>query len=78
MTKEQYKKLEIKIGNKLCPICRSNITSFLYDRTDIFNTDSYPMLEGYEQVNIPNVEYYDIECRNCGFVITFNIKKLLR
>lgn len=78
MTKEQYKKLEIKIGNKICPICGSQITSFMYDKTDIFNTDSCSMSEGYEQVNIPDVEYYDIECKNCGFVMTFNMKKLLR
>lgn len=77
MTREQYEKLQSKIGNKLCPICGATIVNFLYDKTDIFRP-IHMGIEDFKYVDIPSKEYDNIECKRCGYVMKFNIEKLLR
>ena len=75
MNKHQYAKLENKLGIKYCPICGRQAIYCAYNKVNIFckNGESFP----FEDVDIPQDKYIELECKNCGFIMRFNIEKLL-
>lgn len=76
MEKSQYLKLKNRLGIRHCPICNAQIIYCDYDKVNIFTQNN--QMRPYQEVEIPDVEYLEIECRNCSNVLKFHIKNLLK
>ena len=77
MNQHQYIKLHNKLGIKNCPICGQQAIYCYANQVNIFtpNGNKVP----YNDVNIPiSDEHVNIECPQCGYIMTFNIEKLLK
>lgn len=76
MTKEQYWKLQSKLGIRNCPICGNQAIYCCYDRVNLFSPDG--VSEHYENIEIPDCDYIEMECRNCSHIMKFNLRTLLK
>ncbi len=76
MTEEQYLKLEKTLRMRNCPACNQQSIYCAHKLVNLFNSSRNG--EDYKDVEIPDVDYIDFECPNCGFVMKFNLKKLLK
>ena len=71
MEKSQYLKLENKLDIRYCPICRSQIIYCAYDKVNIFTPNG--QIKPYDEVEIIDTEYIEIECSKCSNVIKLHI-----
>lgn len=76
MTEEQYLKLQNRLGIRCCPICNSQAIYCFYGRVNLFSPDG--ISEPYENIEIPDISYIEVECRNCSHIMKFNLKTLLK
>lgn len=77
MTKAEFQKLIGKLEHKSCPICNGHIIDIMRGEEDIAGLDNLNVTN-YKDILIPNSKYWHLECRFCGYVMNFNIDKLLR
>lgn len=77
MTKAEFQNLIGKLEHKSCPICNSHIIDIMRGGEDIVGLDNLNITH-YKDIVIPNSNYWHLECRHCGYVMNFNIDKLLR
>lgn len=76
MNQHQYIKLSEKLGIKNCPVCGKQAIYCYDNKVNIFTSKSN--IAPYNDVNIPvEDKYVNIECPRCGYIMTFNIEKLL-
>lgn len=76
MEKSQYLKLQNRLGIRVCPICQSQIIYCAFDKINIFSENGE--YKPYGEVEIPDVEYIELECPNCSNIIKLHIKNLLK
>lgn len=76
MTEKQYNKLKTKLGFRNCPICNSQAIYCELNKVNIFSEDGQPV--PFEEVEIPDKEYVEVECPTCSFVMKFNVKALFK
>lgn len=76
MDKNQYLKLKSRLGIQNCPVCNCQAIYCNYNKVNIFNYNGAEI--PFDEVEIPNIKHLDFECPTCGFVMTFNLEKLLR
>lgn len=75
MNKEQMQKFRAKLGNSQCPICAWKILQCY----SIINGDTITKQEElfYNEIDISK-DCIDMECKRCGYVMTFNKETLFR
>ena len=78
MDETHFKSMRGKIKTNLCPMCQYTILFFQGDYTNMFNKVNPMELQHYRDINVPIEKYYNIECNNCGYVLKFNVEKLIR
>lgn len=76
MEREDYQKIQKKLGLYNCPICNNQVIYCCFEKISIFNQDNQPV--SFSAESIPDKDYIEIECQNCGYVMKFNLKTLLK
>ncbi len=74
MTEKQYLKLESTFRMRNCPACNQQSIYCYKNLVNLFNSSRNG--EDYRNVEIPDADYIDFECPNCGLVMEFNLKKI--
>lgn len=75
LTEKQFKNIEKKLCLKHCPTCNHQPFVFQEDRCNLF--DDYS-INSYKEIDETQIKYIHFECPFCGFVMNFNLEKLIR
>lgn len=73
LTENHFRKIERKLGFKLCPICGHQPFEFYGETSNLFGS-----MTSYKKINEDEKQYLFAECKYCGLVFKFNLKTLIR
>lgn len=73
ITKSQFEKMKSNFITRRCPICNYATFQFYENRTNMLTN----IMQSYETIDVSNITYISVECMSCGYIMNFNLKKLL-